>query len=33
MVRELTPELRRRLPQQLDDLAVKVDVASEVTTF
>jgi hypothetical protein len=33
MVRELTPELRHTLPQQLDGFAVKVDVVGEVTAL
>jgi hypothetical protein len=33
MVRELTPELRHKLPQQLEGFAVKIDVVGEVTAF
>ena len=33
MVRELSPDLRRQLPQQIDGFEVKVDVVGEVTAF
>ncbi len=33
MVKQLTPELKAKLPKELDGVPVKIDVTGEVTAF